>query len=591
MAGRMSKILSGKRGKGKSDASHASMSVADDYGTRYSGDGEKSVALTVSSQVTTKASNRRLSPIQQSRDDSDKSSGNKRGWKGFKRLVNGTSPSKGVIHRTHSKSEELFPESKTKFSSLLRRRILSEDGTRRRNAELDLKQGATFSPRVASQLDVAIRGRLDGVDILSLGSVRKTSLWSKKDALSTNGFAGSSSRFGFDPFLITFVGKKKKMHPADLVTEMAVSSGGKDDCEVILEGYFPGGSDRWTVKLSAFGASCDSEHSSSENDRDTLLWDIMWGEGDPPPIPSHMKFSDSDDEDIMTLASTCSVPVDLDEDAFIIDTPEHFRSVQDVATVPLQSKRFDAALMIFEKLLRGLEEQHDEGLRHLQGCTKHNMGLVMMCQGNFAGARSMFTDAVRTRTACLPQNHPDVAVSLVREGDMYFALEDYIEARRSYDLALAMLPTENATRAKVLNAIGAVCYQQERLSEALKAFTSALEIQRQWLDGSVRRESIVYDASITLGNMGKVFTEVKEFDVAYSVFEEACLVSFALKSCFLHLLVSDYAVNSFRHQSFAKTTLYFYRVLKIWLSPLRKCRIMAKQLQYFWGCCDRNSPC
>jgi len=536
MAGRMSKILSGKRGKGKSDASHASMSAADDHGT-LSGDGEKSVALTVNSQVTIKASNRRLSPVRQSRDDSDKSSGNKRGWKTFKRLVHGTPPSKSVIHRTHSKSEELFPESKTKFSSsLLRKRILSEDGARRRNAELDLKQGATFSPRVASQLDVAIRGRLDGVDILSLGSVRTSSLWSTKNALSTNDFARSSSRFGFDPFHITFAGEKKKMHPADLVTEMAVSSGGKEDCEVILEGYFPGGSDRWTVKLGAFGTSGErskelTEHSSSESDRDTPLWDIMWGDGDPPPIPSHMKFSDSDDEDIMTLASTCSVPVDLDEDAFIIDTPEHFRSVQDVATVPLQSRRFDAALMIFEKLLKGLEEQQDEGLRHLQGCTKHNMGLVMMCQRNFAGARSMFTDAVKTRTACLPQNHPDVAVSLVREGDMYFALEDYSEARRSYDLALGMIPTENATRAKVLNAIGAVCYQRESLSEALKAFTSALEIQRQWLDGSVRRESIVYDASITLGNMGKVFTEVKEYDVAYSVFEEACLVSFSLYFC------------------------------------------------------------
>jgi hypothetical protein len=538
MAQLMGKMLSGKRGKGKPDEPHARTSVGDDYGNRYSGDGEKSVALTVNSQVTIKASNRRLSPVPQSKDDSEKSTGSNRGWKGFKRLVSGTSPSKGLNRRQHAKSEELFLDTKSNVShSFLRKRILSEDGSVGRSSEASsLIQGATFSTRVASELDAVIRGRLDGVDILSLGSVRKTSLWSKyvsQSVLSPSDFTRSSSRFGFDPFHVTFVGKSMKLTPADLVKEMARSSGGKDDCEIILEGYFPGGSDRWTVKLGTFAASSDmtgelTEHLTSQNERATLLWDIMWGDGNPPPTPTHMKISDSEDEDIMTLASSCSVPVDLDEDTFIIDTPEHFRAVQDMATVPLQSRRFDSALKIFEKMLKGLEERQDEGLRHLQGCTKHNMGMVMICQGNFVDARVMFTEAVKIRRACLPQNHPDVAVSLVREGEMYFALEDYTQARKSFDLALAMIPTENATRAKVLNSIGAVYYQQECFSDALKAFTSALEIQRQWLDCSVRRESIVYDASITLGNMGKVFMQVKEFDVAYTVFEEACLVSVLL---------------------------------------------------------------
>jgi len=534
IAGRMGKILTGKRGKGKSDSSSAGLSVGgSDNAVRYVGDGEKSVALTVNSQVTIKVSNRRLSPTPQSKDDSEKSSSSsKGGWKGLKRLVAGPPPSKNTNNRTHSKSEEIFPDGgKGKFSpGLFRRRINSEDPSRGgRNNDSNI--GANFSPRVASHLDVAIRGRLDGVDILSLGSVRKSSLCSQNSSLSPLDFTRSTSRFGFDPFRITFVGKPKEVKPADLVKEMAVASGGKEDCDVILEGYVPGGSDRWTVKLGGFTALSEkngefAENVVSENGHPTLLWDIMWGDGDPPPVPTHMRFNDSDDEDIMTLASTCSVPVDLDEDSFIIDTPEHFRAVQDVAIVPLQSKRYDIALKIFEKLLRGLEERQEEGLRHLQGCTKHNMGMVMVCQGNFQEARVMFTDAVKTRTVCLPQNHPDVAVSLVREGEMYFALEDYEEARKSFDLALAMTPTENATRAKILNGIGAVCYQQESFSDALIAFTSALEIQRQWLDDSIRRESIVYDASITLGNMGKVFTELKEYDVACSVFEEACLVRY-----------------------------------------------------------------
>lgn len=532
MAKRMGKMLFVKRGKGRSDSSNASMSVVDDNHTHYSGDGEKSVALTVNSQTTIKASNRKLSPGPQSRD-SKQNSTERKGWKGLKRLVGGTSPPKGSHRRIHSKSEDYFRENKKHSMSddlTQRNRVWSEDGARRRMVlASDKREASSFSSRAANKLDIAIRGRLDGIDILSLGGVRKSTLWSRNDAqisLSPSKFERTASSLSFDPFQITFVATKTSYGAADLVKDMILFSGGKDDCEVILEGFFPGGSDRWTVKVNSSSERSGEflEEVISDYGDSALLWDIMWGDSEPPPTPTHMKFSDSEDEDILTLASACSVPVDLDEDSFIIDTPEHFRSVQDVATVPLQSKRFDATLKIFEKLVSGLHERNDETLRHLEGCTRHNMGMVMMCQSNFKQAREMFTEAVKIRTACLPQNHPDVAVSLVREGHTYFALEEYDQARKSFSLALAMVPLEDATRAKILNGIGAVYYQQERFSEALKEFTSALEIQRQWLDGAVRRESIVYDASITLGNMGKVFLELKEYDVAFSVFEEACLV-------------------------------------------------------------------
>jgi tetratricopeptide (TPR) repeat protein len=115
-------------------------------------------------------------------------------------------------------------------------------------------------------------------------------------------------------------------------------------------------------------------------------------------------------------------------------------------------------------------------------------------------------------------------VSLARQGTAYFALESFDEAVKSFEIALGMSSEEDATRAKILNNMGVAHYQREDYSEALKAFTSALEIQRQWLDGPVRRESIVYDASVTLGNMGKVYLRKGEYDLSYFVFEEACLV-------------------------------------------------------------------
>ena len=135
-----------------------------------------------------------------------------------------------------------------------------------------------------------------------------------------------------------------------------------------------------------------------------------------------------------------------------------------------------------------------------------------------------FQHAVKVRTECLPQNHPDVAVSLVREGMVYLALDSFTEATKSFKAALDMSPTEDATRAKILNNLGVAYYLQERFSESLKSFTAALEIQRQWLDGPVRRGPMVFDAAVTLGNMGKVYMRKEDYDLAFFVFEEACVV-------------------------------------------------------------------
>lgn len=112
----------------------------------------------------------------------------------------------------------------------------------------------------------------------------------------------------------------------------------------------------------------------------------------------------------------------------------------------------------------------------------------------------------------------------MRKGDALFAQQSFEEALKAYNLALGMSPAEDATRAKIFNNIGVVQYYMDDLNPALKSLTSALEIQRQWLDGSIRRESIVYDSSVTLDNMGKVYLRKKDFQLAYFVYEEACMV-------------------------------------------------------------------
>lgn len=200
-------------------------------------------------------------------------------------------------------------------------------------------------------------------------------------------------------------------------------------------------------------------------------------------------------------------------------------------------------------MLRGLESKHEAQPHHLIGSTLHNIGLIRLYQGSFGQSFLAFQRAVTIRRCVLPPDHPDISVSMIlfdkltrnhyanvmcasrkvslmREGMSLFALERFDDALASFEAALLGLTQENATRAKVLNNIGVVQYKRQDFIEALKAFTSALAIQRFWLDGPVRRDSIVHDASITLGNMGKLYLERFDYEMSFYVFEESLLVSF-----------------------------------------------------------------
>jgi tetratricopeptide (TPR) repeat protein len=116
-----------------------------------------------------------------------------------------------------------------------------------------------------------------------------------------------------------------------------------------------------------------------------------------------------------------------------------------------------------------------------------------------------------------------VAVSLIRKGEAYLALEAFQDSLEAFQQVLAMIPLEQdaATRAKVLVHVGVAYFYLENHDKALESFVTALEIQRTWLDGPVRRQPIIYDASMTLSNMGRVYLKKKEYQLSYSCFEEA----------------------------------------------------------------------
>ncbi len=127
-------------------------------------------------------------------------------------------------------------------------------------------------------------------------------------------------------------------------------------------------------------------------------------------------------------------------------------------------------------------------------------------------------------------------MSLSREGIALFALEKYNDALFVLEQALHICCSENATRAKILNNMGVVYYQQRDDMQAMAAFAGALEIQRIWLDNRVRRNSIIFDASITMGNMGKLYLEQENYHLSFFVNEEALLVCFNEWTCRLLLV-------------------------------------------------------
>jgi tetratricopeptide (TPR) repeat protein len=478
-----------------------------------------------------------------------------------------------------------------------------------------------------TSLDDAIRGRLDGMDCLALGSARVSSL--QKEGM------------------VQYTCRK-------MVTDMLRNSGGSP--ELIMEGFLPHGEDRWMVRIdephvsspatspaakteanevseptgpknrtasSSNSSSASTKESTSdikkakESEVDTdsedgeqarqralthdsgpeleraalaaatsvtcaevasppspsrsiqgkmkseeegnesidannciqsavSLMEQMWGKENSPPI-SHMsrrRLLDQQDNDvdgnsetdgvvnqndILDMAAACSVPIDIDEDLFIIEDARHLQAVHDLAAVPLKQGHYDEALEIFDKILRSLQNRSNGKPHYLLGSAMHNIGIINMWAGKYEEALSSLYDAVRVRVDALPEDHPDVAVSLAKTGMILFSLERFEDALSSFEQALQMIHIDNATRAKLLNNIGATCYQMSNFVESLKYFTTALEIQRMWLEGPVRRESSVFDASVTLGNMGKVYLEQADYNMAIYVYEEALLLQ---TSCF-----------------------------------------------------------
>jgi len=482
-------------------------------------------------------------------------------------------------------------------AALERRRLHSADAASSKFLDIErVRSSATSTPisgagtgtnyndqREYAILDSCIRGRLDGIDVISLGNAQNishacdgpTSVSDPLDpAHSTEKNESSTSKSPWDDFPdFSFTGKNVCVTPAHLVSNMLWTSGGKQPPEMILEGYIPE-DDRWNVRIeqrrkqsfpdavATIPPSASSSNSSlpsdpklpsqpqataieeyeilsSEDGSPILptqnLWNNLWGpETAPINLAERKKLldavdhSESSNDMLLNLAAECSIPIDVDEDAFIVSTREHFLAIHELASVPISNGRFEAAIRIFEKLLAGLDLLTSEDKKTarglMRGATLHNIGVLRMWQGHYRSSSTTFEQVVEERSRTLSNSHPDIAVSLARKALSLFALDRFEGSLKCLYQARNMLPVDSPSRAKLLNNIGVVRYHQQDYAAALNDFIKALEIQRLWLDEGVRRESIVYDTAVTLGNMGKLYLEQGDCDLAYYVYEEALLL-------------------------------------------------------------------
>lgn len=574
---------------------------AQSIGDNSSFNGQMSVAQTVASLDTVKISNRNAAALASMQtaaaggEQHDSKGGSKKTpWKKLKNFMTNNNrkvdkedyddhDKDGNHHyrfpqqRSHSKSADFDGTGLEKPSSTTaswkignnRKRNNSTDYPTSNNSKLNLKIQHENELREKALLDDAVRGRLDGIDMLSLGPAYKISLERQHQPfMSSNSNNESSTPWEPTPSF-SFAGRSTHYSTQQMIDDMLwrPTAGGQEAPHIVLEGFFR--DDRWMVTLDVprdgsarVGSKksltaiqeddtnfadavpllqlTDEEEQSHSTSPDEFLiprhklWGSMWGaDNNPPPKPSHMSSVEDvgESDNILEMAASVSVPIDVDEDTFMISNFQHLQAVHDLAAVPLQHGRFDETMEIFQKILKGVQIQEEDQLRHLEGVTLHNMAVILMWQRKYEAALDCVGKAIKARLQYLPQDHPDIAVSLARQGMCYFALERYSLAVASFQAACELFKEDSVAKAKALLNLGVAKYQSGDDIEALNDFAEALEIQRMWLQGPVKREANVFGAATILGNMGKVHIKRGDYDSAISVYEEALLVRHLYRTC------------------------------------------------------------
>mmetsp|Transcript_37179 Transcript_37179/g.55611 ORF Transcript_37179/g.55611 Transcript_37179/m.55611 type:complete len:290 (-) Transcript_37179:2943-3812(-) len=141
----------------------------------------------------------------------------------------------------------------------------------------------------------------------------------------------------------------------------------------------------------------DSPRKKEKEEEDAVLLLQMWGREDPPP-PSHVspllhssdsRYNGQGETTLTTLLASCPCPIDVDEDAFVVDSVVRLQGVHNVIAEAIKLALLEDALVIFEKMMRGLRGNYWGALKRKKephrfiGSTLHNMGVVYLWAGRY----------------------------------------------------------------------------------------------------------------------------------------------------------------------------------------------------------------
>jgi tetratricopeptide (TPR) repeat protein/predicted Ser/Thr protein kinase len=152
----------------------------------------------------------------------------------------------------------------------------------------------------------------------------------------------------------------------------------------------------------------------------------------------------------------------------------------------------------------------------------NNLGLLLLRQGDHAGARSRHEEALALRRRLHGESHPDVAQSLSNLGNVAYRMGESSQAMAHYEAALAIeelvMGAEHPAVARNLNNMGVLLVESGRVDEALSRYERALAIR----EGAFGPKGA--EVASTLGNMGNAYKRLGRYDEAVAVFERAIAI-------------------------------------------------------------------
>lgn len=319
-----------------------------------------------------------------------------------------------------------------------------------------------------SELDDAVKGRLDGIDVLYLGSAKRV-IRRKSD--------------------------KRHLDFGKIVQESLWISCGRKPSVVIFEGLtgVGKGSDRWSATINKV------ENFSNEKNQNLLL--------NPD-------------------CSICANGQQLENISISVNSIEEIQQSYDKAVEPLIFGDIKRSIAIMNKISVSLQRlfKDPDKAHHTIGSTHHNIASLHLLDGNFDQALVHINKAISTRIRSIGFDHESVAVSLAKLGLIYIGLDRLSDALDAFQQALKMRTLDDKLYqldvAKLFNNIGVVCYLQGHKKMATRHFIEAVRIQYHYTNSSLCRDFIKYDIAISLSNMAKTYLKREMHQMSVFLYEE-----------------------------------------------------------------------